>query len=299
MDASRKHTASVLRFRSNAKFALHACCITLLTSIPIAAAQPPVKSNGSPANLVSVASPGKFSMMPAIHAIQQHHRLGKGDMYWSGENVKWIFNDGDVVCLFRGSDQKVYIFLPTRKAVFEQTFSNFRKRGITFTAGGQESCSSLLLKQASKQTQFQKFAVKTYAILSPARSSRGAVRMIDIGTVTAMAQQPKTRDMADFITIAYGLPKMDTVALDMTMRFQIEDASLWFKTSEKELYSDKNKSNQAWLRTIKLENVKVAADFFDAPKNFKKVDSQEKILGMAPATKDFEDLMFAEPNQKK
>ncbi len=219
-------------------------------------------------------------------------------MYWSGTSVKWIFNDGDFVCLFRGGEKKVYLVLPSKKAVFEQTFSEFHKRGITFTQGGQEACGVLRLKQSSQQSEFQKFPVKTYTVLAPAKSARGEFRMIKIGVITAMSQLPKTRDVADFITLAYGFPKVDSVVLDMRVNFRVEDGSLWFKTSERDLPNNQT-AGQCWLRTMRLENVKVAGDFFDAPRNYKKIDSQEKLLGMSPATKDFEDLMFAEPGQKK
>ncbi len=292
-------------FRSKAQLALQASCVVSMMSISIVAAQTaaksigsPTKTSSSPASKGSDVSAAKALTIPALHAAQQHHNLGKGDMYWSGASVKWIFNDGDFICLFRGSDRKVFLVLPSKKAVFEQTFSEFQKRGITFTQGGQEACSVLKLKQSSKQSEFQKFPVKTYTILAPARSTGGEVRMINIGLITAMTQPPKTRDVADFITLAYGLPKVDTVVLDMRVNFRVGDGSLWFKTSERDLPTNEH-AGQCWLRTIKLENVKVASDFFDAPKNFKKVASQEQILGMSPSTRDFEDLMFAEPNQKK
>lgn len=122
--------------------------------------------------------------------------------------------------------------------------------------------------------------------------------MVNIGMITSMSQLPETRDVADFITLAYGLPKLDSVVLDMRVNFHVEDGSLWFKTSERDLPTSEH-AGQSWLRTIKLEDVKVASDFFEAPKNYKKIESQEKILDMSPSTKDFEDLMFAEPNQKK
>lgn len=252
-----------------------------------------------PAHSKSTTNPEKLGTIDSFHAVQQHHRIGTGDMYWNDSNVKWVFNDGDFVCMFRGKEQMVYLFLPVKKVIFEQPFSQFRKQGITFTSGTQESCRVFVLKDMNTQSMFLKFPVKHYGVYAKAKVTGGNFRLADIATIVAMVQPPKSRDVADFITLAYGLPKLDSVILDMTMKFRLQDGSLWFKTREKDLPSVVNQSSQTWLRTIKLERIKVAADFFDAPKNFKKVDSQEKVLGMAPAAKDFEDLLYAEPNSKK
>ncbi len=121
-----------------------------------------------------------------------------------------------------------------------------------------------------KQSQFQKFPVKHYGVYAKAKATGGDFRLVDVAEILAMVQPPKSRDVVDFITLAYGLPKLDSVILDMTMKFRLQDGSLWFKTREKDLPTVVNQSSQAWLRTAKLENIKVPADFFDAPKNFKK-----------------------------
>ncbi len=247
----------------------------------------------------SLAKANQAGTIPAVHAQQQHMGLGKGDMYISGQNVKWIFNDGDVVCMYRGGERKVYLACPSKKAVFEQSFEQFRRRGIVFTDGGQESFKSVTLKPSSKPTEFQKFPAKTYVILARASAGHGEIRMIDVGQITALAQPTKTPEMAEFITLAYGLPKVDAVMLDMTTRFYVADGSLWFKTTDRDLRAPQNPKTQSRLRTMKLENTKVASDFFDIPKDYKKVASQTDILGMASAAKDFTDLMYAEPHPAK
>ena len=275
---------------------LLAFCLSEVAVISVARGETPARPVSKPAKAVTAAKPGTIA---ALHAVQQHHRLGGGDMYVGGASVKWIFNDGDFVCLFRALEQKVYLFLPAQKAVFEETFAQFRQRGIKFTAGGQRKCEVLKLKEIPKNTQFQKFPVRVFTIYGTAVSSRGDKRLIDIGTLTTMAEPTKMYDVADFISLAYGLPKSDSVILDMTMKFHVADASLWFKTSEKDLPSDREGSPDSWLKTLKLENVTVPFNFFDAPKNFRKVESQEKIMGMAPAAKAFEELMFAEPEQRR
>lgn len=252
-----------------------------------------------PADSKSDSKPQALGTIDSFHAVQQHHRIGTGDMYWNDSNVKWIFNGGEFVCMFRGKEQMVYLFLPAKKVIFEQPFSRFRKQGITFTSGTQDSCRVFVLKDMKTQSQFQKFPVKHYGVYVKAKATSGDFRLADVATIVAMVQPPKSHDVADFITLTYGLPKLESVILDMTMKFRLQDGSLWFKTREKDLPTVVNQSSQAWLRTMKLERIKVAADFFDAPKNFKKVDSQEKVLGMAPAAKDFEDLLYAEPNSNK
>ncbi len=142
-------------------------------------------------------------------------------MYVGGTNVKWIFNGGDFVCLFRALEKKVYLYLPTQKAVFEETFDQFRKHGITFTQGGQEKCGRLQLREIPQKAEFQKFPVKVFGIYSYAATNHGEKRLVNLGTLTTLAEPAKLFDMADFISLAYGLPKQDSVILDMTMKFHV------------------------------------------------------------------------------
>ena len=207
--------------KRSAKASLFLCVLTSLLSFP--------------ADSKSDSKPQKPSTIDSFHAVQQHHRIGTGDMYWNDSNVKWIFNDGDFVCMFRGNEQMVYLFLPTKKVIFEEPFSRFRKQGITFTSGTQDSCKAFVLKDIKKQSLFQKFPVKHYGVYAKAKATGGDFRLVDVAEILAMVQSPKSRDVVDFITLAYGLPKLDSVILDMTMKFRLQDGSLWFKTREKDL----------------------------------------------------------------
>ncbi len=125
------------------KASLFLCVLTSLLSFP--------------ADSKSESKPQKLSTIDSFHAVQQHHRIGTGDMYWNDSNVKWIFNDGDFVCMFRGNEQMVYLFLPTKKVIFAEPFSRFRKEGITFTSGTQDSCKAFVLKDTKSNHNFKNF----------------------------------------------------------------------------------------------------------------------------------------------
>lgn len=293
----------------NRPFAAMLCSV--LTTVSLSASAKDASKNApsaqKPASFAAATSAAvppnsasaQAASIAAIHARQQHHSLGSGDMYVAGIDVKWIFNDGDLYCLYRGEEHKVYLACSSKKAVFVCSFDQFRKRGITFTQGGQEAFRTVTLKPADKLSVFQKFPTKNYAALARANVGRGQVRMINIGSVTTLAQPTKTKEMAEFVTQAYGLPQVDALMLDMRTNFYVSDASIWFKTNDKDLAKPENPNNQVRLRTSRLENVKVSGDFFQAPKNFTLAKTQESILGMASAAKDFTDLMFAEPKTDK
>ena len=234
-------------------------------------------------------SAGKVGTLAAIHASQQHHSIGKGELYLSGLNVKYVFNGGDLVCSFRGKENKVYLSCPAKKAVYESSLSDFRRRGLLFTSGSQTACETLKLKEAREQSQFMNMRAKTYTLLSPAATKSGELRLFDVGKITALAK-PTNPNVAEFISIAYGTPSIDSLPLEMQLKYSAPDARVWFRTSPKELPAAR--TNYKRLITSKLENVKVAEDFFDAPKGFKKVERQENIMGMASAAKDFEELLF-------
>ncbi|MCC6977160.1 MAG: hypothetical protein IT343_02475 [Candidatus Melainabacteria bacterium] len=248
--------------------------------------------------IVCAAAPAKPKAIQAIHAVQQHNKLGRGDLYVAGLDVKWIFNDGDVYFMYKGKERKVYLACTSKKSVFEQPFAQFKRKGIHFTQGGQDAFNPIRIKPL-KTFVLQGFPVKIYTMLAEARAGGGELRLVDIGSITALAEPTKTPEMAEFITTSYGLKKIDSVMLELKTRFYAEDGSLWFKTSTKDLPQVNNTSNQARLRTSKLEKIMVAGDFFEVPKDYKKAASQEAIMGMASATRDFEDLLFAEPGSKK
>lgn len=248
-------------------------------------------------NVCSAANPVKPKPIQALHAIQQHHKLGRGDLYVAGLNVKWIFNDGDVYAMYKGAEHKVYLVCTSKTSVFEEPYAQFRRKGFNFTQGGQEQFEKIGLKP-DKTFEYHKIPVTRYTLLANARSAGGQVRQVDIGSMTALAEPAKIPEMAEFITVSYGIKRINAIVLELTTKFYTEDASLWFKTSNKDLPKTQNVSNQSRLRTSKLEKIKVPGDFFEVPKNYKKAASQEAIMGMASAAKDFEDLLFAEPSKK-
>jgi len=254
-----------------------------------AAASPAVQSQSGKSNK-------RLNQIAAVHAIQQHHKLGRGNLYVAGLNVKWIFNDGDVYFMYRGAERKVYLVCTSKKSLFEQPFAQFRRQGIQFTQGGQEKFESIRMRPA-KSFDFQKIPVKSYTLLADARAGRNEIRPVEIGSMVALAEPARTPEMAEFVTLSYGLKKIDSVILELRMKFAMSDGSLWFKTSEKDL-PKAGSASDAWLRTTRLEKTTVPGDFFDVPKDYKKVASQEAIMGMASAAKDFEDLLFAEPGKK-
>ncbi len=270
---------------------LLACALLPFLPLQTLANKTPLKANALSADKATGTPTIKAAMMPAVCASQQHHAIGKGELYQSGLNVKYVFNEGDLVCLYRGDEHKVYLSCPAKKSVFVSSLADYRRRGLLFTSSGHTACETSSLKDDKKVIEFQKMRAHTYSIYSVAASRSGEIRMIFTGTLTALTK-PLDAGVAEFISISYGTPLVPSLPLEMKMRYSAPDASLWFKTHPKDLSEAQNPTGYNRLRTIKLENVKVAGDFFDAPKSFKKVERQEYIINMASATKDFTDLML-------
>lgn len=287
-----RHSTFGLRQVALTAVALLACA---QTTTPLLAANPQPAKGSKQKDSEQKSSEHKGSeQIAAIRAIQQHHALGKGELYSAGLNVKYVFNNGDIVVLYRGEEHKVYFCCPDKKAVYESNIEQFRKRGITFTNTGRSPRDLAALRDDKHQIVFQKIPAKTYTICDRIPLKNGTVKLHDVGSMTTLSQPTKIPEAAEFVAISYGVPLTPALPLAVTTYFYVEDGTLWFKTNTRDLPKVAQTSNYSRLRTLKLENVKVASNFFDAPKGFKKYKTQEEIFGLTSATKDFTDLMFAQ-----
>ncbi len=225
-----------------------------------------------------------------------HTTIGKTDAYVQGKFAEVAWSGKQLHILYRGDTNKVYFFNTEMKTVYETTYADFKKIGFVYTIGGTRFAEKYSTIHPEKNpTVFLNLTARKFAINNHAITGEHNIIERTSSFVTGL-DVPADSNVRNFVSYFYGLPITGVTPVEMKLAYVPVDAE-----SKEKLHSSTKAAADMLkyhLKTLSIGNEKLASNFFDVPRGFKKVDSQMAILGGAAAADDFAEIMFSEGKRK-
>ncbi len=232
-----------------------------------------------------------------FHLTQEHQAIGVSNCYYAGSNIKFVWSGGDLITIFKGSTEEVFIFNPEKHVVFETNLRKFNSTGFTFTSASLGASKHLRLRTHEKFS-FQNFPAENCDVLTPKYDDRdmkpnaiqqygktGYLKCLDCPGIDA-----KT---ADFAATSYGCPPHGKPPLELVLHTMSFPTNLLFRDTK---LNPTKPELTIRLKTVSVKREQMQSTFFDTPAftGYKHVGSEREVVGSTGTADAIKDMFLPE-----
>lgn len=244
--------------------------------------------------LFSVSAwPAAGADLAVWHLKQLHRSLGSVEIYLAPGLMRLEKGNGDIIVLYRGDTNLVYIFNPPHKAEFRCPLETFYKRGFMITASGLSVIRSWKPRQ-TKDINFKGVPAKVVEILAAGHLRTGQKVDVKCAEMKVLSAKENFSKAVSVIETLFATPTTGKIPIEMTLNYSSSGGELWFQTRTQELRSRLPENNYR-LETSYIAREKKNCDFFAAPKNYKVMKSDEHVLNLTDTASDLTRMILPEP----